>query len=91
VLDGLRATSNKAFFSLATSQSDRVNWAEQARWVEDGKVFTSSGVSAGTDMALAVVQRLFGEPRAVRLAEQLEYQWHREADQDPFVRLLQRP
>src|SRR5215207_6798225 len=53
VLNGRRATSNKQFFSLATSQSDKVQWIEKARWVEDGKFATSSGVSAGIDMALA--------------------------------------
>lgn len=31
-----------------------------ARWVEVDKFVTSSGVSAGMDMALAVVQRLYG-------------------------------
>ena len=48
LLDGRSATSNKMFFSLATDQSDKVQWVQQARWVEDGKFVTSSGVSAGT-------------------------------------------
>ena len=46
VLDGLRATSNKLAFAWAASQSEKVQWQQQARWVEDGKVFSSSGVSA---------------------------------------------
>ena len=41
LLDGRRATSNKLFFSLATAQSDKVHWLEQARWVEDGKFVES--------------------------------------------------
>ncbi len=36
-------------------QSDRVDWVETARWVDDGKFVTSSGVSAGIDMALAII------------------------------------
>lgn len=85
VLDGLRATSNKQVFALAASQSDRVQWIEAARWVEDGKFFTSSGVSAGMDMALAVIARLWGEDSATRAASYAEYSWHRDADRDPFA------
>lgn len=88
LLDGLPATSNKMFFSLATSQSDAVQWRESARWVDAGRYVTSSGVSAGTDMALAVIARLFGQERAESVAAFTEYQWHREADVDPFVAFL---
>jgi putative intracellular protease/amidase len=90
ILDGLRATSNKAFFSIATNQSSAVQWVENARWVEDGKVFTSSGVSAGTDMAVALVAKIFGKERAKELAAQLEYQWHEDANDDPFASRLRR-
>jgi len=90
LLDGKRATSNKMFFSLATSQSDAVQWVEAARWVTDGKMVTSSGVSAGTDMALAVIADLFGLERAEQIAAYTEYQWHRDADTDPFVVYLNR-
>jgi len=85
VLDGHRATSNKQLFALATGQSDKVDWVEAARWVDDGPVVTASGVSAGTDMALAIIQRLWGSEVAERVAEFAEYTWHRDADADPFV------
>ena len=87
-LDGLPATSNKMFFSLATAQSDAVDWQENARWVDAGCFVTSSGVSAGTDMALAVIDRLFGAEAAETVARFTEYQWHRDADVDPFVKYL---
>ena len=85
VLDGHRATSNKQVFALATLQSDKVTWEEKARWVEDGKFFTSSGVSAGMDMALAIISKLFGEEQALTAASYTEYTWHRDADNDPFA------
>lgn len=88
LLDGRRATSNKQFFSLATSQSDKVDWIERARWVDDGSVVTSSGVSAGMDMALAVIARLFGPERAETVAALTEYEWHRDPSWDPFARYL---
>ena len=85
LLKGRRATSNKRFFSLATAQDPEVRWVKQARWVEDGKYFTSSGVSAGTDMSLAVVARLHGVDQARRLARALEYQWSEDPNNDPFA------
>ncbi len=85
VLDGRRATSNKQVFELARQQSDRVVWVERARWVEDGPFFTSSGVSAGTDMSLAIIARLFGADAAETVMKAAEYTWHRDPDDDPFV------
>ncbi|MGE0443105.1 MAG: DJ-1/PfpI family protein [Gemmatimonadales bacterium] len=90
-LKGHRATSNKAFFSLATDQDTEVTWVPTARWVEDGKFITSSGVSAGTDMALALIGRLFGKERARQLAYSLEYQWNDDPTNDPFSRERGRP
>ena len=88
LLDGRRATSNKLYFSLATSQSDNVEWVEEARWVEDGPFVTSSGVSAGTDMALGVIANLFGRETAERAAMVSEYNWQDDPDHDPFAQYL---
>jgi len=60
LLDGRRATTNKQVFEWPVSQGPRVNWVRQARWVEDGKFVTSSGISEGIDMALAVIGRRYG-------------------------------
>jgi transcriptional regulator GlxA family with amidase domain len=86
LLDGRRATTNKMFFGWVASQGPEVDWVKEARWVEDGKFATSSGVSAGMDMALAVIARLWGAPVAERLALATEYEWHRDAAWDPFAR-----
>jgi transcriptional regulator GlxA family with amidase domain len=43
------------------------------RWVEDGKFITSAGVSAGIDMALALVARLTDEPTARMVQLWIEY------------------
>jgi transcriptional regulator GlxA family with amidase domain len=88
LLDGRRATSNKQFFDLARAQSAAVRWVEQARWVEDGPFATSSGVSAGTDMALAVIARIFGKQMAQEIADSTEYEWQQDSTRDPFVRFL---
>ncbi len=88
LLDGRRATSNKMFFDLARSQGAKVEWVTEARWVEDGPWVTSSGVSAGTDMALAVIARLYGRERAERIATYTEYEWHSDPSRDPFAKYL---
>ena len=90
LLDGHRATSNKQFFDLARAQGAAVKWVEQARWVEDGPFATSSGVSAGTDMALAVIAKLYGKEIAQQIVEATEYEWQQDATRDPFVRFLNR-
>jgi transcriptional regulator GlxA family with amidase domain len=86
-LDGRRATTNKAWFGWVASCGPKVQWMKEARWVEDGKFVTSSGVSAGMDMALAVIQRLAGPQVSETLATAAEYEWHRDASWDPFAKV----
>lgn len=84
-LDGRRATSNKAVFAWAKTHGPAVDWVAQARWVEDGKVFSSSGVSAGMDMALAAIRAMEGAAVAEDVALGCEYDWHRDSAWDPFA------
>ena len=90
VLDGHKATSNKQFFKLATDQSDKVEWIWEARWVDDGNVITSSGVSAGMDMALHIIDRLFGTQTAEAIAMGTEYEWQRDPTKDIFANLIEK-
>ena len=56
--------------------------------MEDGPFATSSGVSAGTDMALAVIAKLYGKEIAQQIGESTEYEWQQDSTRDPFVRFL---
>lgn len=85
LLDGREATTNKAAFAWVAEQGPNVRWRRRARWVEDGLFVTSSGVSAGMDMTLAVIARLHGMDIARKVAEVCEYQWHDDATWDPFA------
>ena len=85
LLDGRRATSNKLAFDWATTQSPRVQWQRQARWVADSPFMTSSGVSAGTDLALALVEHLYDRAIAERIAKTAEYVWNDDPSSDPFA------
>ena len=87
VLDGRRATTNKLAFHWVAEQGPKVNWVKEARWVEDGKFFTSSGVSAGIDMSLAAISRIAGEQIGNALALAAEYDWHRDSTWDPFAKV----
>jgi transcriptional regulator GlxA family with amidase domain len=87
LLDQRRATTNKRSFRWATSQGPAVNWVAAARWVEDGKYFTSSGVSAGMDMALGLIAKLFDRVTAEGVARGAEYEWNSDRDRDPFAKL----
>ena len=85
VLDGIRATTNKLAFNWVQNQGEKVSWIKKARWVEDGRFFTSSGVSAGTDMSLAVIERLTDRDTAYKVAAMAEYIWNEDSEDDPFV------
>jgi transcriptional regulator GlxA family with amidase domain len=87
LLDGLRATTNKRAFPWVASQGPAVDWIKQARWIEDGKFATSSGVSAGIDMALALIARLISAEEAEMVATAIEYEWHRDPAWDPFAKI----
>jgi transcriptional regulator GlxA family with amidase domain len=44
-------------------------------WVDEGRIVTSAGISAGIDMSLHLVSRLLGPETAERTARQMEYRW----------------
>jgi transcriptional regulator GlxA family with amidase domain len=85
LLDGRRATTNKAAFAWPVSQGPQVQWVKTARWVQDGRVWTSSGVAAGIDMALALIAQLWDPATAEQIAGRTEYDWHRDPTWDPFA------
>lgn len=84
VLDGRKATTNKLAFDWVAEQGSRVNWIKTARWIDDGQVVTSAGISAGIDMSLYVISRLFGEQVRDQLAKRAEYRLSIDATDDPF-------
>ncbi len=85
LLENRKATSNKLAFNWVSSFGDTVSWVKQARWVKDDNIFTSSGVSAGIDMSLALIEEILGSEAAGQAALWAEYEWHRDADWDPFA------
>ncbi|MFL6261520.1 MAG: DJ-1/PfpI family protein [Thermoanaerobaculia bacterium] len=81
VLDGKPAATNHASFAWVTGFGPRVQWDNVLRWVDAGRYITSAGVSAGTDMAFYLVQRLAGRAVAETAAKGAEYDWHRDPEE----------
>lgn len=48
---------------------------ENIRWVEDGNRLTSAGISAGIDMSLHLVEKLYNRELAQKTARQMDYSW----------------
>lgn len=86
LLDGKRATSNKKAFAW-TRTAPGVTWIKNARWVKDGTIYTSSGVSAGIDMALGFIADTCGYALAKQVSREIEYTWNEDPCLDPFAEL----
>lgn len=86
IIKGIRATTNKMSFNWVEDQDKDVIWIRRARWVHDGKFYTSSGVSAGIDMTLSFISEMMGLNVAKQVATGMEYIWNSDKDSDPFAK-----
>ncbi|KAJ3761714.1 class I glutamine amidotransferase-like protein [Lentinula raphanica] len=88
LLDGKKATSNKMTYNvIKESTKDRpITWIPKARFVvnDDKKIWTSSGVTAGMDMAYAFMEYLAGPDIARKLSIMMEVSPKKE-DEDEFA------
>ncbi|KAK0245391.1 class I glutamine amidotransferase-like protein [Armillaria nabsnona] len=87
VLDGKNATTNKKSWEWATSQGPNVNWISHARWVVDGNIYTTSGVSAGIDGTFAFMEAVYGDNATETVANSMEYVRETNSSWDPFAEL----
>ncbi len=85
LLKNRKATSNKKAWDWVISQDKDVNWIRKARWVIDGKFYTSSGVTAGIDMALGFIANKHNYRIAKEISNSIEYIWNERKEFDPFA------
>ncbi|MCD7899671.1 MAG: DJ-1/PfpI family protein [Bacteroides sp.] len=90
LLDGKIATSNKRAFNWVVSTRKEVKWRRKARWTADGKYYTSSGISAGMDMTLGFISDILDIETAYKIAEDIEYEWNNDPDNDHFADIEER-
>lgn len=75
LLNGLRATTTRHLVNGLANAAPNITIVRDVRYVDNGKIITSGGLSAGMDAALHVVERMTSRERAAHLARGLEYDW----------------
>ena len=88
LLNGVKATTYKMAFKEISKDYPEVKWEKPARWVPEGKYYTSSGVAAGIDMTLGFICDIHGKEIAKSIAKEMEYTWNSDKDDDPFANCL---
>jgi transcriptional regulator GlxA family with amidase domain len=77
LLDGLEATTHHASIDLLKRIAPNTTVHTDRRYVDNGKIILSAGISAGIDMSFHVVARLLGAEQALETARHMEYEWQR--------------
>lgn len=75
LLDGGEATTHWSAIAGLRRDASKTKVLENVRFVDNGRVVTTAGVSAGIDGALHVVARLLGRAHAEKTARYMEYLW----------------
>jgi transcriptional regulator GlxA family with amidase domain len=78
LVDGLKVTTHWDDIADLRAEFPALDVAENLAWVDQGRVVTSAGISAGIDMCLHMVARVHDEELACTTARQMAYHWQRE-------------
>lgn len=89
LLDGRRATTHWANTDDFGRRYPRVRLDAERIFVRDGDVWTSAGISAGIDLALALIEDDLGPETARRTAQQLVVHQRRPGGQSQFSALVE--
>ena len=84
LLNGRRATTHWKYCDLLARQYPAVKVEPDPIFVRDGNVYTSAGVTAGMDMALALVEEDAGSELALQVAQELVLYLRRPGGQSQF-------
>jgi len=79
LLNGLSATTHHGAFPEFRESFPDVLLVEDKRYVENGKIITAGGISAGIDMSLYVVEKLLGKDKLALTLKEMEWQWHQDS------------
>lgn len=82
LLAGRRATTHWMSVDRLIAAHPDTQVERNVRWVDEGDVVTGAGVSAGIDMALHVVSRIYGREVAEGTAAYMEYHWNENPARD---------
>jgi putative intracellular protease/amidase len=79
LLDGLSATTTYSHLNELAQAVPNLKVVRDRRFVDNGKIVTTGGLSAGMDGSLHLVERLLGATMARKIALDLEYHWQPES------------
>jgi putative intracellular protease/amidase len=82
LLDGRRATNHQNVLPLVRDTHPTVAWSDGQRWIQDGNVISSAGITAGVDATLRALEQLVGRDAAADVADRIGY---------PHLRFLDDP
>ena len=85
LLDGLQATTHHTCFDELAERAPQASLVRDVKYVDNGPIILSGGISAGIDMSLYVVARLIDHATAVMVAREMEYDWAGPGNQNPPV------
>ena len=89
LLDGRRVTTHWRWASRVAVRFPHLRVEPDAIFVQDGAFFTSAGVTAGIDLALALIEQDFGAPLALEVAREMVVHLKREGGQEQYSQPLQ--
>ena len=89
VLDGRRATTHRRCSGARARRFPAVRVEADRIFIRDGRIWTSAGITAGIDLALALIEEDLGEALARRTAQQLVVYFRRPGGQSQFSALLE--
>lgn len=89
LLDGKRATTHWRNAPAFAALFPKVKVDAERIWIRDGEIWTSAGITAGIDLALAMIADDLGEEIALRTAQQLVVYHRRPGGQSQFSALMQ--
>jgi transcriptional regulator GlxA family with amidase domain len=78
LLEGLMATTHHGALDELKAVAPNAIIRPDRRFVDNGKIILSGGISAGIDMAFHIVSRLLGRDAALETAKYMEYDWRYE-------------
>ena len=75
LLEGLQATTHHLSFDLLRELAPTAIVHTDRRFLDNGQLLTSAGISAGIDVSLHLVARLHGKATAEKTSTHMEYLW----------------
>ncbi|WP_445506211.1 DJ-1/PfpI family protein [Niallia sp. 03190] len=73
LLNGKKATTHWASYERLKNEFPEVDVIKNVKFVDEGKIITSGGISAGITMAFHLVEKLVGEEQKIQTANRMEY------------------